>query len=161
MVSEERKNEDGSSSILTYRVTGSGCECRKREQSGIPCSHYIAMLQYQSLELRKEHIDQRWILDDETLSLEELDLGTLDGNCRTRDSVSAAQIRSVNGRYVLILSQAKVLAMLGSQRGQTFEYLMEKLKVLETEILTQNDTVVIDDHGTRIGRKPAKTKGKR
>ena len=159
-VVEEVKCGDGTVRHDRYNVTGRGCPCCKREQSGIPCSHIIAMLNKQKLPLTKKHIASRWILDSHTLSVNDLSVSRAEGDYRTKtDVVTSGEVLSVNGRFVIILSQAQSLANAGSKDAKTFDRVMEMLKQIESEILYPHVPTVVDDKCARPGRKAAKRKG--
>lgn len=145
----------------TYKVKGKHCECMKLEQSGLPCSHLLKTLEVQGLELTTTFLSSRWVLPGNVLCLHDLSVGCLGkGDRRISEGAPAAKVTTVNGRFVVLLSQAQSIASIASKNAISFDRVLRQLEGIEQDLLAKDDPVVVDDKGVRSGRKPAKRKGR-
>lgn len=155
-------NADGAiARTETFEVKGGKCTCSKHEQTGLPCSHLLRVLSNQGKDQTEELVWNRWKLNCTKRSLTDLDLESLGGTVRlSGDKTPVSQIKSVNGRYVFLLSHGQTLASLASQNANWSQKVYERLQELEDELLhVGSDPMITDEHGTRPGRKPKKRKG--
>lgn len=131
----------------------------KMQQTGIPCSHILAVLAEQGLTITRELINKRWILDAEELSVTDIELKSIQNSTKLPPSKNGTVITSTTGRYVTLLSQGSSLASIASRKRSWFERVYRALDTLEQEILSEDVTSqVTDEHGSRPGRKPKRRK---
>lgn len=143
----------------SFKVKGRICSCMKMQQTGIPCSHILAVLAEQGLTITRELINKRWILDAEELSVTDIELKSIQNSTKLPPSKNGTVITSTTGRYVTLLSQGSSLASIASRKRSWFERVYRALDTLEQEILSEDVTSqVTDEHGSRPGRKPKRRK---
>lgn len=145
----------------TYTVSGNHCTCNKFEQSGLPCSHFISTIIFEKKDLSSIPISQRWIIDKEATSLiDDIQIKALKGEyCYHHDLAPSSQVTSKNGRFLLIMSESHELATLGSRSSADFDYVINRLKDIIEKLETGKS--IVEDVGTRPGRKPSKRRGRK
>lgn len=143
----------------TYHIHNNRCSCYKQESTGLPCSHYIRYLkETQQNWFDKMEVGKRWMIDyAQCISTENL-------ITNAKIEIEQPQVSYTNEKEMFTILRARTMALvsLAAKDPEKSEIMTGMLADMEKKFdeVPAKEPIVIDEYGTRSGRKSKSSKKK-
>lgn len=143
--------------MQTFEVNADGeCTCRKKEQVGIPCSHYICYINAISnnniLEnIPNDIVDKRWVVDESEVNNSIFDYNEL------MFQIPKEILKNPNQheKYVILNEKANEIIQQAIKTNYAFDIAKSMFEKISEEIMNPKPRmgyIVQDDEGIKVGR---------
>lgn len=140
--------KDGEISFVEkFVVSDEGCTCKKQNQVGLPCSHFIQFLLKKRINIYQAiKVNERWVDNFTKVPI-------LPSFSQIKKSNKILQTPPCDERERYILLRAKCMSLItkAAQTQSSYEMVDKMLSDIEMKI-DKNEPVIIDDTAARPGR---------